>query len=48
MIPHYHAMEATNAIKPLLALWREAKQCVYIESDECDKNKGVFWYKTKM
>lgn len=57
-MPHYHAMEATKAIKPLLgeyyqfdgtpfykAMWREAKECVYVEPDE--GSKGVFWYQNK-
>nr|AFN53645.1 omega-6 desaturase [Linum usitatissimum]AMY26637.1 fatty acid desaturase 2-oxidoreductase activity, omega-6 desaturase [Linum usitatissimum] len=60
-IPHYHAMEANNAIRPVLgdyyhidrtpvvkALWREAKECVYIEADDGEKNKGVFWFNTKL
>ncbi|GFP94400.1 omega-6 fatty acid desaturase endoplasmic reticulum isozyme 2 [Phtheirospermum japonicum] len=57
-MPHYHAMEATKAIKPILgqyyqfdgtsfykAMWREAKECLYVEPDE--GGKGVFWYKNK-
>lgn len=60
-MPHYHAMEATKAIKPILgqyyhfdgtpvvkAMWREAKECIYVEPDEGDKNKGVFWYRNKL
>lgn len=62
-MPHYHAMEATKAIKPVLgdyyrfdgtpvykAIWREAKECVYVEPDECDTSpaKGVFWYQNKL
>nr|APQ41587.1 delta-12 fatty acid desaturase allele 2 [Perilla frutescens] len=60
-MPHYHAMEATKAIKPILgeyyqfdgtpvakAVWREARECVYVEPDEGDKNKGVFWYNNKL
>ncbi|KAL1293557.1 hypothetical protein HN51_054211 [Arachis hypogaea] len=56
-MPHYHAMEATNAIKPILreyyqfdgtpiykALWREAKECMYVEPDDDSDNKGVLWY----
>ncbi|KAJ6392746.1 hypothetical protein OIU77_022267 [Salix suchowensis] len=55
-VPHYHAMEATEAIKPVLgefyqfdstpfykALWREARECLYVEPDE----KGVFWFMNK-
>ncbi|KAL8245532.1 hypothetical protein R6Q59_011792 [Mikania micrantha] len=57
-MPHYHAEEATKAVRPLLgeyyrvddtpfyvAMWREAKECLYVESDE--KKGGVFWYKNK-
>ncbi|KAK9055454.1 hypothetical protein SSX86_026537 [Deinandra increscens subsp. villosa] len=57
-IPHYHAMEATKAIRPIMgefyqsdktsfmvALWRESKNCLFIEPDESDeKNKGIYWY----
>ncbi|PIA26232.1 hypothetical protein AQUCO_09500003v1 [Aquilegia coerulea] len=60
-MPHYHAMEATKAIKPVLqeyyqfdgtpfikAMWREAKECIYVEPDEGAPNKGVFWYGNKI
>nr|WDA53422.1 delta(12)-acyl-lipid-desaturase [Erycina pusilla] len=57
-MPHYYAMEATRAIRPVLgeyyrmdrtpvakALWREARECIYVEPDqEKGKSKGVFWY----
>ncbi|GAA0168232.1 hypothetical protein LIER_22995 [Lithospermum erythrorhizon] len=56
-MPHYHAMEATKAIKPILgeyyqfdgtpvfkAMYREVKECIYVEPDETDQKKGVFWY----
>lgn len=60
-MPHYHAMEATKAIKPILgeyyhfdgtpvykAMWREAKECVFVEAEKGDdKPKGVFWYGNK-
>lgn len=59
-MPHYHAMEATKAIKPILgeyyqfdgtpiykALWREAKECVYVEPDDETSNQGIFWYRNK-
>ncbi|KAK9170512.1 hypothetical protein Syun_002652 [Stephania yunnanensis] len=60
-MPHYNAMEATKAIKPILgeyyqfdgtpfykALWREAKECIYVEQDDETRDKGVFWYKNKL
>ncbi|KAG6787626.1 hypothetical protein POTOM_003669 [Populus tomentosa] len=59
-MPHYHAMEATKAIKPILgefyqfddtpiykALWREAKECLYVEPDDGAPQKGVFWYRNE-
>ncbi|KAF2307779.1 hypothetical protein GH714_031651 [Hevea brasiliensis] len=59
-MPHYNAMEATEAIKPILgeyyqfdgtpfykAMWREAKECIYVEPDDRDQSKGVYWYKSK-
>ncbi|KAK1353511.1 hypothetical protein POM88_051876 [Heracleum sosnowskyi] len=51
-MPHYYAMEATKAIRPILgdyhAMWREAKECIYVEPDESGKYKGVFWYNNKL
>lgn len=60
-MPHYHAMEATKAVKPILgdyyqfdgtpvykAMYREVKECIYVEPDEGDRNKGVFWYRNFM
>ncbi|CDP11063.1 unnamed protein product [Coffea canephora] len=57
-MPHYHAVEATEAMKPILgeyyhfdgtpvykAMWREARECLYVEPD--DGSKGVFWYNNK-
>ncbi|KAG6476266.1 hypothetical protein ZIOFF_065505 [Zingiber officinale] len=59
-MPHYHAMEATKAIKPVLgeyyqfdgtpllkAMWREARECIYVEAD-AGKRKGVFWYRKEI
>ena len=60
-MPHYHAMEPTKAIRPILgnyyqfdgtpickAMWREAKECLYVEPDEGNKSKGLCWYKNKL
>ncbi|KAK3118729.1 hypothetical protein QOZ80_9BG0705690 [Eleusine coracana subsp. coracana] len=54
-IPHYHGLEATKAVRPILAeyyqydstpvikaIWREVKQCIYVEPE--NNGKGVFWY----
>ncbi|XP_051198194.1 fatty acid desaturase DES2 [Lolium perenne] len=59
VMPHYHAMEATKAILPLLgdyykrdstpiakALWREAKECIFVEP--MADRKGVLWYSNKL
>ncbi|KAK4753687.1 hypothetical protein SAY87_001791 [Trapa incisa] len=59
-MPHYHAMEATRAIRPLLgdyyrfdgtpvykAIWREARECLYVEQEDSTPSKGVFWYNNK-
>jgi omega-6 fatty acid desaturase (delta-12 desaturase) len=29
------------------ALWREARECVYVEPDQGTEKKGVFWYNNK-
>lgn len=57
-MPHYHAAEATRAIRPILgdyyrfdptpvheAMFRETKECVFVEPDQDTQDKGVFWYK---
>lgn len=59
-MPHYYALEATKAIKPVLgeyyqfdrtpfykAIWREAKECLYVEPDENSPEKGIFWYRNR-
>ncbi|XP_031121230.1 delta(12)-fatty-acid desaturase FAD2-like [Ipomoea triloba] len=60
-MPHYNAMEATKAIRPILgeyyqldstpfykAMWREARECLYVEPDEGSQEKGVYWYRNKL
>ncbi|CAI9278064.1 unnamed protein product [Lactuca saligna] len=55
-IPHYHAIEAREAVKPMLgdyykyddtpvlkAMWRDTKECIYVEPDESTEKKGVYW-----
>ncbi|KAI3782496.1 hypothetical protein L2E82_12544 [Cichorium intybus] len=60
-IPHYHAMEATKAIRPIVgdfyqidstpffvALWRESKNCLFIEPDESnEKSRGIYWFRSQ-
>ncbi|XP_051148912.1 delta(12)-fatty-acid desaturase FAD2 [Andrographis paniculata] len=60
-MPHYHAREATEAIKPVLgeyyrfdgtpvykAVWREARECIYVEAAEEEGGAGVFWYNNRL
>ncbi|KAL3321369.1 hypothetical protein AABB24_039142 [Solanum stoloniferum] len=56
-IPHYHAMEATKAMRPLLGEYYQFDgtpfykaiwrdfECIYVEKDESSLDKGIFWYK---
>ena len=57
-IPHYHAEEATIAIRPVLgehyrhddtsmlkAIWRETKECIFVEADEKSDSKGILWFR---
>lgn len=57
-ISHYHAMEATKAIKPLLGEYYKYDdtpilKAMWRDTKECifvekDKDKGVYWYKNKL
>lgn len=57
-IPHYHALEATAAVRPVLgeyykhdktpmlkAIWRETKECMFVEPDESSESKGILWFR---
>jgi omega-6 fatty acid desaturase (delta-12 desaturase) len=57
-MPHYHAQEATEALKPILgryyqfdstpwplALYRDFKQCAYVEADS-EAVDGVLWFRS--
>ncbi|PON48814.1 Fatty acid desaturase [Parasponia andersonii] len=40
----YYRFDGTPIVK---AMWREAKECLYVEPDDEAPNKGVFWYRNK-
>ncbi|KAF4374978.1 hypothetical protein G4B88_004729 [Cannabis sativa] len=44
ILGEYYCFDDTPVIK---AMWREVKECVYVESDDESSNKGVLWYKNK-
>jgi omega-6 fatty acid desaturase (delta-12 desaturase) len=56
-MPHYHAMEATKAIKPILGDYYQfdptpVTKATWREAKECiyvepEARKGVFWYNNK-
>ncbi|MFS7943135.1 hypothetical protein Hanom_Chr06g00496761 [Helianthus anomalus] len=37
----YYKIDRTPIFK---AMWREAKECIYIEPDQDSEHKGVYWY----
>ncbi|KAK1386693.1 Omega-6 fatty acid desaturase, endoplasmic reticulum [Heracleum sosnowskyi] len=41
----YYRFDDTPVFK---AMWREAKECLYVEPDEGDQGKGIFWYNNKL
>lgn len=55
-MPHYHAMEAANAIKPVLGEYYQFGGTCFIktlwreakEPDEGQGDEGIFWYNNKL
>ncbi|GAB2211295.1 hypothetical protein Droror1_Dr00016588 [Drosera rotundifolia] len=45
ILGEYYHFDGTPFFK---AMWREAKECMYVEPDEDNKNQGVFWYRNKI
>ncbi|KAI3742344.1 hypothetical protein L1987_60024 [Smallanthus sonchifolius] len=41
ILGEYYKIDRTPIFK---AMWREAKECIYIEPDEDSEHKGVYWY----
>lgn len=44
ILGNYYQFDGTPVYK---ALWREAKECLYVEPDESSPKKGVFWYRNE-
>ncbi|GAV63063.1 FA_desaturase domain-containing protein/DUF3474 domain-containing protein [Cephalotus follicularis] len=44
ILGEYYQSDSTPIYK---ALWREARECLYVEPDEDASKKGVFWYRNK-
>ncbi|CAG7890454.1 unnamed protein product [Brassica rapa] len=45
LLLEYYQFDGTPAVK---AMWREAKECIYVEPDRQGEKKGVFWYNNKL
>ncbi|GJT31277.1 plastid delta12-fatty acid acetylenase [Tanacetum coccineum] len=41
VLGEFYKIDRTPIFK---AMWREAKECIYIEPDEGSKHEGVYWY----
>nr|Q9FPP7.1 RecName: Full=Fatty acid conjugase FAC2 B; Short=CoFac2; AltName: Full=CoFadX-1 [Calendula officinalis]AAG42260.1 FadX-2 [Calendula officinalis]WGV46905.1 FADX-2 [synthetic construct] len=44
ILGQYYKYDGTPFLK---ALWREMKECIYVESDEGQKKQGIYWFKNK-
>nr|AGN95846.1 fatty acid delta12-hydroxylase FAH12-2 [Hiptage benghalensis]QCI62758.1 fatty acid hydroxylase FAH12-2 [Hiptage benghalensis] len=44
ILGEYYQFDGTPFLK---ALWREARECVYVDRDEGDPKRGVYWYGNK-
>ncbi|XP_060171479.1 delta(12)-fatty-acid desaturase FAD2-like [Lycium barbarum] len=45
LLGEYYQLDRTPVYK---AVWRDSKECVYVEKDEGSKYRGIFWYNNKL
>ncbi|XP_049398315.1 delta(12)-fatty-acid desaturase FAD2-like [Solanum stenotomum] len=45
LLGEYYQFDGTPIYK---AMWRDSKECIYVEKDEGSTGKGIFWYKNKL
>ncbi|MCD7467209.1 Delta(12)-fatty-acid desaturase [Datura stramonium] len=45
LLGEYYQFDGTPIYK---AIWRDSRECLYVDKDEGSKDKGIFWYKNKL